>query len=171
MEFQDIIQLDRIRFRRRHHHAQPSGEAQCHQLTRWWTNCSPLSTRSSNRPAQVVILTGAGKAFCAGMDLDESEGPAGQNARGERRGLLAHGAHFSPHLRLSPADHRRRERRGHRRRHGICHHVRLHSGRARSQVRLHRSPHRIRAGHRFLHAGLAGGTQDRPRSAADRAVV
>ena len=31
--------------------------------------------------AQVVILTGAGKAFCAGMDLDELKGPAGQDAR------------------------------------------------------------------------------------------
>ena len=39
--------------------------------TRCWTNCSPLWMKSRDPPAQVVILTGAGKAFCAGMDLDE----------------------------------------------------------------------------------------------------
>ena len=42
-------------------------------------------------PAQVVILTGAGKAFCAGMDLDELKA-CWEDARGKRARLIAHGA-------------------------------------------------------------------------------
>ena len=51
-------------------------------------------------PAQVVILTGAGKAFCAGMDLDELKGLIGKTHDAERAGLVAHGPHLPSHLRF-----------------------------------------------------------------------
>ncbi len=77
--------------------------------------------------AQVVILTGEGKAFCAGLDLDELKVLLGKTPEENIARLVAYGSDFQTDLRLSNADHRRRQWRSHRGRDGICHNVRLHS--------------------------------------------
>src|SRR4029079_12413936 len=60
----------RVLFRRRHHYAQPAGEANAISHSLVDELLAALDEVEHSR-AQVVILTGAGKAFCAGMDLDE----------------------------------------------------------------------------------------------------
>ncbi len=48
--------------------------------------------------SQVVILTGQGKAFCAGLDLGRIEVAPGQDSRRKREGFGSHGALVSPSL-------------------------------------------------------------------------
>ena len=73
--------------------------------------------------ALVVILTGAGKAFCAGLDLDELKSLTGkteaQNVEDSTR--MAH--IFRRLLRISQTHHRSCERCGHRWRNRVGHHV------------------------------------------------
>ena len=45
--------------------------------------------------AQILILTGSGKAFCSGMDLDNLRSITGRSARGQSRRLRHHGAAVS----------------------------------------------------------------------------
>ncbi len=52
-------------------------------------------------PAQVVIVTGAGKAFCAGMDLDELKSLVGKNSSRQFERFRPHGRHVPPPLRFS----------------------------------------------------------------------
>src|SRR5438477_431095 len=75
----------------------------------------------------------------------ESESTHRPDAGAKPRRLANHG-HPVPHaLRLPQADHRRGERSRGRRWNGSGNSVRLHVGGAGSEVRIHRSPHRIRS--------------------------
>ena len=55
--------------------------------------------------AQIVILTGAGKAFCAGMDLDELKSLTGKTHRGKCRRLSPDGKALSSYLRISKTNY------------------------------------------------------------------
>ncbi len=120
--------------------------------------------------ALIIILTGAGKAFCAGLDLDELKSLTGkteaQNVADSTK--MAHifrrlyefpkptiaavnGAAIAGGTGLAPCV--------------------TSLWPCRSQVRLHRSAHRICACDRFFDAGLASRTQNRPRSALNRTPV
>ena len=52
-------------------------------------------------PAQVVIVTGAGKAFCAGMDLDELKSLVGKNQDDNLKDSTRMADDVPPALRLS----------------------------------------------------------------------
>jgi len=102
--------------------------------------------------AHVLILTGAGKAFCAGMDLEELKTLTGkshaESIEDSRR--MAHvfrRIYDFPRPTIAAVN-------------GAAiagHDVRFHAGSARSKIRLHRSAHWIRAGDRFIDSGLASG--------------
>ena len=66
--------------------------------------------------ARVAIITGSGKAFCAGMDLDVLRSLAGQSFEQNLADSRLHRQTVLPHLQLVEADHCRGKWRGHRRR-------------------------------------------------------
>ena len=116
----------------------------------------------------VVILTGAGPAFCSGLDLDHLATISARTPEENRRDSENVARVLARSLRLSQAGHRRGERAGDRRRHGPRHHSRFHPGGARSQVRLHRSPHRLCAGDCGVVSAPPNGRKAYPRPAPDR---
>ena len=122
----------------------------------------------ANSSALVLILTGAGKAFCSGMDLDDLKALVGRSPEQSLKDseIMARAVPLA--LRLSQADDCGGERGSHRGRLRACHAVRLHAGRARSQVRLHRSTNWIRTRDRFDFSATAGRRKACARPAADR---
>ncbi len=78
--------------------------------------------------AQVVILTGAGKAFCAGLDLDELKNLLGKThdenvEDSSRMGHIFRRIYDFPLPTIAAVNGAAIAGR-----HGICHHVRLHPG-------------------------------------------
>ena len=99
--------------------------------------------------SRVVILTGAGKCFCAGMDLDMLATIAQAIGGGESGRLAPHRQVASPHLEFSPPADRGREWRRVCRRLRNRDALRFHAGGAGSEIRLHRSENRLPACDRF----------------------
>ncbi len=75
----------------------------------------------SNPSAQILILTGSGKAFCSGMDLDNLRSITGRSAEENRADSATMARLFRTLIRISPghdcrgqwAGDRRRLRPGH----------------------------------------------------------
>ena len=83
-----------LRLRYRHHHAQPSREAQRDQL-RFDRRFAPRVRRSDEfRRPRVLILTGAGKAFCVRHGPGESESAYREKRRSECAGFARDGGTF-----------------------------------------------------------------------------
>ena len=118
--------------------------------------------------ALVLILTGAGKAFCSGMDLENLKALLGRSPEAEPEGFGDDGPAVPFALRISQSHDCGGERRGHRRWHRTGLAVRLHTGCAGSQVRLHRSAHRLCSRHRFHFPAASGRRKAGPRSFVDR---
>ncbi len=119
-------------------------------------------------PARVVIITGSGKAFCAGMDLDELQRVAKQtqqkNLEDARRITKMFYRLYSFPKPVIAAVNGAADRRRMRHRHSRGFHAR----RSRSQIRIHRGQARIhaRAGRRL--PPPPDRRPPRARSAADR---
>ena len=97
------------RRRHRHRHPQPSRPAQRHERRHADRARAAIDELDGRRDVRVVVVRGAGPAFCAGMDLREMESRGGARRPGGRRGggAPARGA-------LAASDHRAGPRRRHR---------------------------------------------------------
>ena len=81
----------------RHHHSESPRQAQRYLPTDDCRLQSALDAIEKNH-ARVVIITGAGKAFCAGMDLDMLAAIATPIPAGKSGRLPPHGQTVPPHL-------------------------------------------------------------------------
>ena len=102
-----------------------------------------LANAEADHAVRVVIITGAGKAFCSGMDLEMLQSVADQTPERKSGRFAADGANVPACLHFSQTADHRGEWRGDRRRVRPGDVLRYYSGGSGSEVRLHRSAHRI----------------------------
>ena len=94
--------------RRRHApHPRPARAAQRHELRTGGRSARRLDEVAADRSCRVVVLTGAGRGFCAGLDLKGTETAPGGDRRtgpGSRAASRRqqHIARLVPHLRSLP---------------------------------------------------------------------
>ena len=125
-----------------------------------------LNAAEADAAVRVVILTGAGKAFCSGMDLETLQAIAGQSADEQladsrQMARMFHRLYSFPKP-LITAVNGAAVAGGC----GIATFSDITSGRAGSEVRLHGSAHRIYSG-----AGVRAGAQADGRKARARATA
>ncbi len=99
--------------------------------------------QAQESPVRVLIITGAGKSFCAGMDTRRAEFHGeSKPSQGTLKIQTPREALLSS-VRLSKTCDRCRERRCHRGWLWNCHACRFHSCRSRGEIRLPGSGHRL----------------------------
>ena len=83
----DAVLVEHGRPGHRADHAEPARAAQRDELRRSSRGLyDALDELADDRSCRVIVLTGAGRGFCAGLDLTEGASPPGDAGIGPRAG-------------------------------------------------------------------------------------